>query len=209
MAHEFVSKPHCSTCAATYARRWRARAGSGVEARALLREETRARLASDPDRYRPWGPLTADLLTGTVYGASMRSIGSRDTNGYTQIDARSTGTGHAVQAHRVVWEAANGTIPEHLEINHRNGIKTDNRLANLELVDRAANVQHSYATGLASNVGERHPRHRLTASAVREIRRAYAEGALMADLAARFGVHRRTINDVVTGRTWEDVSCLS
>ena len=36
--------------------------------------------------------------------------------------------------HRLVWEAFNGQIPEGLQVNHINEIKTDNRLSNLNLM---------------------------------------------------------------------------
>lgn len=36
--------------------------------------------------------------------------------------------------HRVIWEDYYGKIPEGYEIHHKNGIKTDNRIENLELL---------------------------------------------------------------------------
>ena len=45
--------------------------------------------------------------------------------------------------HRVVWEAFNGPIPDRLEINHKNLIRTDNRLENLELMTHQQNIQHA------------------------------------------------------------------
>lgn len=38
------------------------------------------------------------------------------------------------RVHRLVWEAFNGQIPEGLQVNHINEIKTDNRLSNLNLM---------------------------------------------------------------------------
>lgn len=49
------------------------------------------------------------------------------------------GRGKAIFEHRVVWENANGPIPDGQEIHHRNEIRTDNRLENLECVTR---LQH-------------------------------------------------------------------
>ena len=44
--------------------------------------------------------------------------------------------------HRFVWETIKGPIPEDFEINHRNRIKTDNRIKNLELVTQQ-NIEYS------------------------------------------------------------------
>ena len=46
-------------------------------------------------------------------------------------------------SHRFIWEAIMGLIPEGYEINHKNRIKTDNRIKNLELMTRQQNVEYS------------------------------------------------------------------
>lgn len=45
-------------------------------------------------------------------------------------------------AHRVVWLAAHGKIPPGLQVNHINGTRFDNRIANLELVTPQGNNLH-------------------------------------------------------------------
>lgn len=47
--------------------------------------------------------------------------------------------------HRLVWMAFNGPIPNNLQINHINEVKTDNRLDNLEAVTAAENIRWSIA----------------------------------------------------------------
>lgn len=42
--------------------------------------------------------------------------------------------------HRLVWEAFNGQIPENMQVNHINEIKTDNRLSNLNLMTAKENL---------------------------------------------------------------------
>lgn len=149
--------------------------------------------------------LRVDAEAGVIYGRRGRPVGSCDSSGYLQIDLRSRGEG-MVSAHRFIFEAARGPIPADREINHRNGVKTDNRIDNLELVTHAENVRHAYRTGLKSNAGERHPSHKLTAPQVGDIRRMHDGGESISTLALRFGVHRRTINDVVLRQSWAEVA---
>src|SRR3990167_228825 len=46
-------------------------------------------------------------------------------------------SGDRARLHRVMWADAHGPIPEGMDIHHRNGDKTDNRLGNLELITKS------------------------------------------------------------------------
>ena len=46
--------------------------------------------------------------------------------------------------HRFVYEVFNGSIPKCFEIHHKNSIKTDNRIKNLELVTHRENIKKIY-----------------------------------------------------------------
>lgn len=48
--------------------------------------------------------------------------------------------------HRLVWTAFRGDMGDK-EINHINGVKTDNRLINLEAVTHSENERHKYKLG--------------------------------------------------------------
>jgi len=59
--------------------------------------------------------------------------------GYVQVMVR----GKRLSVHRVVWEYFNGPIPEGMQVDHKNGIKHDNRLENLRLVTPRQNAQNT------------------------------------------------------------------
>lgn len=155
------------------------------------------------DRLLVHGTFLVDPEAGLIWGRRRLPLGSLDSAGYLQLDLRSKGFGLPSVA-RTVWEAVHGPIPAGLEINHRNGRKIDNRLANLELVTRSGNMLHAFATGLKRpKVGEDHPMHKLTAEQVREIRAGLAAGSSRRALAFRFGVARRTIAGIALGESWK------
>lgn len=50
--------------------------------------------------------------------------------------------------HKIVAAAFIGPKPDGTQINHKNGVKTDNRAENLEYVTPRQNIQHALSTGL-------------------------------------------------------------
>jgi len=122
-----------------------------------------------------------------------------------------------LHVHKLVAEAFIGPCPDGGGINHRNGVKTDNALTNLEWASPAANSAHAVATGLmpsgerssrrlyASSYprGERHPQSKLTEDAVRDI----LSSSLTQDaMAAKYGVSQRTISVIRQRKTWRHIA---
>lgn len=54
--------------------------------------------------------------------------------GYYQVYLYDNGKKKCYKVHRLVYEAFNGPIPEGMQVNHINEVKTDNRLTNLNLM---------------------------------------------------------------------------
>ena len=60
-------------------------------------------------------------------------------NGYYRVILFKESIGKWHLIHRLVYEAFNGSIPEGLQVNHINEIKSDNRLSNLNLMTAKEN----------------------------------------------------------------------
>lgn len=67
---------------------------------------------------------------------------SRNGGGYVQISLSKHGKRKQELMHRLVAKAFLGDFPD-LEVNHKNGIKDDNRVANLEWVTKTENEMHA------------------------------------------------------------------
>lgn len=124
-----------------------------------------------------------------------------------------------MSVHRLVWISFNGPILEGLEPNHKNGVKSDNRLDNLELMTHKENMTHASKNGLLkSKSGENNGRAKLTDDEVREIREIYEElktssgtrrgkrkrapFGTKALLSKKYNVTEDTIKQIIAGNTW-------
>lgn len=93
-----------------------------------------------------------DPEAGIVYGMRGAPI-KKQVNGYIHIRSKTKTSSASMLAHRLIWERVHGPIPKGMQINHINGIKSDNRIANLELATPSRNSKHAYEIGLRSAKG--------------------------------------------------------
>lgn len=114
--------------------------------------------------------------------------------GYLRVTAQlPAGRLVQVMAHRLVFEAANGPIPDGMQVNHKDLVRTNNAPSNLELVDASGNIRHSYANGRnapwSRGASEwRAGRPLVGADTVSAIRAERAAGDLLRVIAARHGL---------------------
>ena len=80
-----------------------------------------------------------------------------DNDGYVKVTLVKNKRSYRKTVHRLVAEAFLGGEHPGLQVNHKNGIKDDNRLINLEWVTGSENVKHAYDTGLRKPSGGRGP----------------------------------------------------
>lgn len=112
-----------------------------------------------------------------------------------------------LQVHRLVTLAFVGPRPTNWhQVNHKNGVKADNRPSNLEWMTARENTHHAMELGLKDCRGEKHPKSKLTEAKVREILLLLAGGCTQRPLAKLYGVAPETVASIATGRNWKHVA---
>jgi hypothetical protein len=114
--------------------------------------------------------------------------------------------GRVWAAHRVAYELAKGPIPAGLSVCHSCDNPACINPNHLFVGTHRDNMLDKERKGRANHVGARGVRNAnsiLTEKDVIAMRQAYVRGVRAADIAARFGMARSAVNDVVNGRSWQ------
>jgi hypothetical protein len=105
------------------------------------------------------GRLRVDTTSGSVYALRSNTpekpCGALTKKGYLRICVNDVGRQRHFMAHRIVWVAAHGPVPDGHTIDHLNTVKTDNRLVNLEAVPGLENTRRAVLVGAYVGVGRR------------------------------------------------------
>ena len=140
---------------------------------------------------------TTNSRVGLVLKTNLNSWG------YLQVHLSRKGRVSWSTVHRLVLAAFVGPPAAGEQGNHMNGIKTDNRLTNLEWATPSENIRHAHRTDLAPR-GERSSRAKLTEAQVLQIR-ALSKNVTGRELARRFGVSASAISLVLNRKHWQHV----
>ena len=120
--------------------------------------------------------------------------GAKRVTGYGYLYGGATTTKRWELAHRLVFQAAHGAIPDDLVICHH----CDN--------PGCCNPGHLFAGTREDNNHDRTMKGRTSSRLKRDqvltIRREVSSGRSQTDVARDFGVALATVNDVVRGKTW-------
>lgn len=174
------------------------------------------KIKTNPERWRPggdgverWKPSIADdqyLVSNkgrvlSLVGAQPKIIKQRERSGYPSVSIR----GRDCVVHRLVAEAFLGPA-DGLHVNHKNGVKVDNRLVNLEYVTPQENTAHAINVLGKNRSGEDCGTSILMEQEVRFIRDCYAAGVTGQTLAREFNTSASNISAIVTRKTWRHIA---
>lgn len=125
-----------------------------------------------------------------------------DRDGYSRRTLCKDGKCKQMTEHRLVATAFIDNLNNKETVNHINGIKTDNRVENLEWNTQQENKEHAVRTGLMDIKGIKHHKCKLTEEQVREIREIGFSQTRMS-LSKKYGVSRSHILRLIRNEGWE------
>lgn len=161
-------------------------------------------ISKDRDSVRTLDRLPGYVFTdcGNVYSKKKGRFVNVKPNRFGYVRTKLGGA--YVSVHRVICEAFHG--PSDLTVNHKNGVKHDNRAENLEWATVSQNTKHAYDIGLRT-IGAEH-RKRCSEmgkrrSPVTDTQRSAIAGMYtgkrgdMAEIGRRLGLTRYVVADVL------------
>lgn len=120
-----------------------------------------------------------------------------DTRGYLQVTLYNKHGRKSHMVHKLVADAFLKNPNNYKVVNHKDGNKKNNRLLNIERCDHSHNNRHIF------KIGKR--KRKLSVEEVIEIKRLLNRNYTHKEIADKFKVHRVTITNINSGKTWSYV----
>lgn len=122
-------------------------------------------------------------------------------DGYLRVCFVRNGKPYHPQLHRVVFEAFHHAIPEGMEINHKNGVRDDNRPDNLECLTHADNIRYSKEQ-LGANYAT-YGNARMTPQQRERIFELRKMGHTYMQIAKDVGFSKSQVGNVLSKKCWD------
>lgn len=130
---------------------------------------------------------------------------SLQTKGYVNIVLQKNGKRKKILVHRLVAEYFIPNLDKKLQVNHINGIKTDNRVQNLEWVTHRENLDHAIKNNLTLK-GKENRNSKLKDVDVIKIHSLLQKGVTTKELSESYNVSYSTIDGIRTNRYWKHLN---
>lgn len=153
------------------------------------------------ERWRPNGPVSGYLMKEKMLSINLNE------HGYALVNL-TDGKKHASdRVHRLLAKAFIPNPENKREVNHKNFIRHDNVLDNLEWATSKENKAHAHLHG-RYDVGEDSFHAKLTRDQVIDIKQRLAAGERNASIWRDYAhtISQVTICDIKSGRSWNSVS---
>jgi len=125
-------------------------------------------------------------------------------NGYILCDLSKNGNKKRISVHRLVSLHFIDNPENKEQVNHKNGIKTDNRVENLEWMTSSENQRHSIETGLKKILKGDQCDSKLKEFQAKIIKYGL-KNLTQKNISDIYGISRVTVSDIRRGKSWKHI----
>jgi len=141
-------------------------------------------------------------IVSNKFGKTILLSSRKNKCGYLYIGMYKDGIAKSYTIHRLVALAFIPNPENKPCVNHINGIKTDNRIENLQWCTYSENIKHADLHNLRSLVGERNSGSVLKEAQILDIRSKFLKGIRNKDLAKEYETTTKNISKIILRQTW-------
>jgi DNA gyrase/topoisomerase IV subunit B len=130
-----------------------------------------------------------------------------DQKGYLHVCLHIKNKGKTYRVSRIIAKLFIPNPENKPQVNHKDGNKKNNNVANLEWNTGSENIKHAFANNLRTIQGENHPLHKLTKFDIEKIRNLNRDKTnwTQKKISEVFNVHPSTISNICNYRLWKNL----
>ncbi|SMD67738.1 NUMOD4 motif protein [Bacillus mobilis] len=170
--------------------------------------EGRYEITEDGRVFRKERTVKTKKQDGSVYYQKLKrmELSQSTASGYSTVSLTRNKYPKPTLVHRLVAKTFIPNPENKPQVNHINGVKTDNRVENLEWVTPKENIDHAEENNLRKHYkGTEHANSKLNDEDIRKMRNMFDNGVSQTEISKIFNVGITTIWGIVHRKRWKHV----